>query len=100
MRRSRDRNGGEGLAFFVKISRPVGLSQSGFASARLISSISSAHLRFLYVWNSWGMDDCWTSARRQQAKSLELRAAASLARLWGEQGRGGEARDLLAQVYG
>jgi predicted ATPase len=46
------------------------------------------------------MDDCWTSARRQQAKSLELRAAASLARLWGEQGRGGEARDLLAQVYG
>jgi predicted ATPase len=39
-------------------------------------------------------------ARRQQAKSLELRAAASLARLWGEQGRRGEARDLLAPVYG
>ena len=46
------------------------------------------------------MDDCWTSARRQQAKSLELRAAASLARLWGEQGRRGEARGLLAPVYG
>jgi predicted ATPase len=39
-------------------------------------------------------------ARRQQTKSLELRAAASLARLWGEQGRRGEARDLLAPVYG
>ncbi len=39
-------------------------------------------------------------ARRQQAKSYELRAATSLARLWGEQGRRGEARDLLAPVYG
>jgi hypothetical protein len=35
-------------------------------------------------------------AQAQQAKSLELRAATSLARLWGEQGRRGEARDLLA----
>jgi predicted ATPase len=39
-------------------------------------------------------------AQRQQAKSYELRAATSLARLWGEQGRRGEARDLLAPVYG
>ena len=39
-------------------------------------------------------------AQAQQAKSLELRAAASLARLWGEQGRRAEARDLLAPVYG
>jgi len=39
-------------------------------------------------------------AQAQQAKSLELRAATSLARLWGEQGRRGEARDLLAPVYG
>jgi predicted ATPase len=29
-----------------------------------------------------------------------LRAATSLARLWGEQGRQSEARDLLAPVYG
>jgi len=39
-------------------------------------------------------------ARRQQAKSYELRAATSLARLWGGQGRRAEARDLLAPVYG
>jgi len=39
-------------------------------------------------------------AQAQQAKSLELRAAASLARLWGEQRRRVEAHDLLAPVYG
>ena len=39
-------------------------------------------------------------ARHQQAKSWELRAAMSLARLWATQGRRGEAHDLLAPVYG
>jgi predicted ATPase len=39
-------------------------------------------------------------ARERQPKSLELRAATSLARLWGEQGRRAEAQELLAPVYG
>lgn len=39
-------------------------------------------------------------AAEQEAKLLELRATVSLARLWGEQGRRVEARDLLAPVYG
>ena len=39
-------------------------------------------------------------ARAQQAKSWELRAATSLARLWRDQGKRQEARDLLAPVYG
>jgi class 3 adenylate cyclase/DNA-binding winged helix-turn-helix (wHTH) protein/predicted ATPase len=39
-------------------------------------------------------------ARLQQAKSLELRAARSLSRLWRQQGRRAEADALLAQVYG
>jgi predicted ATPase len=38
-------------------------------------------------------------ARQQEAKSLELRAATSLARLWQQQGKTAEARDLLAPVY-
>jgi predicted ATPase len=39
-------------------------------------------------------------AQEQEAKLWELRAAVSLARLWRDQGRRAEARDLLAPVYG
>jgi predicted ATPase len=39
-------------------------------------------------------------ARRQQAKSWELRAAMSLCRLWQQQGKRAEARALLAPIYG
>jgi class 3 adenylate cyclase/predicted ATPase len=39
-------------------------------------------------------------AREQQAKSWELRGAMSMARLWRDQGKRDDARDLLAQVYG
>jgi predicted ATPase len=38
-------------------------------------------------------------ARRQQAKSLELRAVMSLSRLWRQQGKRDEARQLLAGIY-
>jgi predicted ATPase len=39
-------------------------------------------------------------ARRQQAKSLELRAAMSLSRLWQRQGKRAAAWELLAPIYG
>jgi predicted ATPase len=39
-------------------------------------------------------------ARRQEAKSLELRAAMSLSRLWQQQGKRAEAYELLAPIYG
>jgi predicted ATPase len=38
-------------------------------------------------------------ARQQQAKSLELRAATSLSRLWQRQGKRDEAQQLLAPIY-
>ena len=41
-----------------------------------------------------------TVARQQQAKSWELRTAMSLARLWRDQGKEQQARELLALVYG
>jgi class 3 adenylate cyclase/predicted ATPase len=39
-------------------------------------------------------------ARKQKAKSWELRAAMSMARLWRDQGKGQQARELLAPIYG
>jgi class 3 adenylate cyclase/predicted ATPase len=44
--------------------------------------------------------DAITVAREQRAKSLELRAAINLARLWSDQGKCAEVRNLLAPVYG
>jgi len=38
-------------------------------------------------------------AQKQQTKSLELRAATSLARLWLRQGKKAEARQMLAEIY-
>jgi predicted ATPase len=39
-------------------------------------------------------------ARQQQARSWELRAALSLSRLWQQQGKQDEARELLTPIYG
>jgi predicted ATPase len=39
-------------------------------------------------------------ARKQQAKSLELRAVMSLSRLWQQQGKREVARQMLMEVYG
>ena len=54
-------------------------------------------------WAAWGTLACFQQAldiaRRQQAKSLELRAAMSLARLWQGQGKRDAAHSLLGAVY-
>jgi predicted ATPase len=53
--------------------------------------------------NQADAEDCFhhaiSIAQNQQAKSLELRAATSLARLWQQQGKPEEARQVLAAVY-
>jgi len=46
------------------------------------------------------LDRALAIARSQQAKSWELRAAISMARLWRDQGKRQQAHDLLAPVYG
>jgi predicted ATPase len=54
--------------------------------------------------DSSGAEECYFRAvdvaRRQSAKAFELRASISLARLWLEQVKRTEARDLLAPIYG
>jgi predicted ATPase len=54
--------------------------------------------------NTAAAEECFhqalTMARRQQARSWELRAAISLSRLWQLQGKGTAARTLLAEIYG
>ena len=45
-------------------------------------------------------EEALTIARRQHARSLELRAAMSLSRLWQRQGKRREASQLLAEIYG
>jgi predicted ATPase len=45
------------------------------------------------------LDRAISVARQQQAKSCELRAAMSMARLWRDQGKVQQARELLAPVY-
>jgi predicted ATPase len=52
----------------------------------------------LHEGQAW-IEQALRIARQQRAKSLELRAGTSLARLWGEQGRRAEASGLLAPVY-
>jgi class 3 adenylate cyclase/tetratricopeptide (TPR) repeat protein len=46
------------------------------------------------------LDQALRTARSQQARSLELRAATDIARLWIKQGKRAGARDVLASVYG
>jgi class 3 adenylate cyclase/predicted ATPase len=47
-----------------------------------------------------GFQTAIAAARAQQARSFELRAAMSMARLWRDQGKRDQARELLAPVYG
>ena len=58
------------------------------------------HARFTSRCAVVGAELALAVARQQQTKSWELRAAMSMARLWRDQGKRDEARELLAPVYG
>jgi adenylate cyclase len=65
---------------------------------------SSVHRSSFRIHRSEEAEACFHKAieiaRKQSAKSLELRAVMSLSRLWQQQGRREEARQMLAEIYG
>ena len=90
----------EGLAILDEALAAVNKTGGRWAEAEL-------HLRkgqLLMAASNELAENCFHQslavARRQQAKSLELRAAMSLSRMWQRQSRKAEARHLLAQIYG
>jgi predicted ATPase len=70
---------------------------------RLETSPSSSQASSLKPQVSREAEECFLKAieiaRRQQAKSLELRATVSLARLWQQQGKQCEAHAMLSEIY-
>lgn len=57
-----------------------------------------------YEWKTQEAEACFLqaidTARRQDAKSLELWAVMSLSRLWQQQGKEAQARQMLAEILG
>jgi len=87
---------GDGLRHRHK-AKAVGNSDS--PSLRQPRQCSTLPMRMAEVTPEGCFQKAIDIARRQEAKSWELRAAMSLARLWWEQGKRQEARELLAPVY-
>ena len=93
----------EGLAVLAKALTEVGETGIRFYEPEL-HRLKGEFLLGLDPENPAEAEACFRQAvaiaRRQQARSLELRATMSLARLWQRQGRCDEARATLAAVYG
>ena len=70
------------------------IRNAAFGPLRNARGVSEEHIgRCVTLLNSV------TVARQQQAKSWELRAAMSMARLWRDQGKPQQAHELLAPIY-
>jgi len=92
----------EGLRVLAEV--PAGRDSSGAGQGtaevyrlkgELLLTCASQHQAEAETW----FQQALAIARRQQAKSLELRAAMSLGRLWRQQGKRAEAYNLLAPIY-
>ena len=91
----------EGLSYLTEAEQIIETTNDAFAEAELHrvrgdllnanGDVAGAELSY---------QQAIAIAKRQSAKMFELRASTSLARLWRDQGKREEARDLLAPVYG
>jgi len=91
----------EGLNRLVEAAKLVETTQECWAEAemhRLRGTLLLSMSKHADAENSYRQ--ALSIAQRQSAKFWELRAAMSMARLWRDQGKGTEARNLLAPVYG
>jgi predicted ATPase len=94
---------GEGLAMLEEALALVDQSEERYWEAeihRLKGELLLARSAENQVEAESCLDKALDVARRQGAKSLELRAAMSLGRLWQRQGKRVTAHDLLAPIYG
>jgi predicted ATPase/class 3 adenylate cyclase len=93
----------EGLAVLAESLALVDKTGEGYYAAELYR-LKGALLLQLSLDNQSAAEASFQKAidvsRHQHAKSWELRAATSLARLWQQQGKRQEAHDLLAPIYG
>ncbi len=93
----------EGLAMLEEALALVDQSEERYWEAE-IHRLKGELLLARSAENQVEAEACWHQAlevaRRQGAKSLELRAAMSLSRLWQQQGKRDDARELLAPLYG
>jgi predicted ATPase len=87
------------LAEALAVAKDTGECRWDAEIHRLTGVLRLARLRADHAEVETCFHQALTIARRQQAKSLELRAAMSLARLWQGQGKHMEARQLLAPIY-
>jgi predicted ATPase len=102
------------LALLAEVSAQAGQIQTGLTTldeALAVASKNEEHWHEAELYRLKGelllqaeaenyFQKAITIARRQGAKSLELRAVMSLSRLWQGQGRREEARRMLAEIYG
>jgi predicted ATPase len=93
----------EGLRVLAEALAVVDKNAESYAEAEL-HRLKGELLRERAVPDEHQAEACFHQAldvaRRQQARSLELRAVMSLSRLWQQQGKRTEARALLAPLYG
>ena len=88
------------LAEALAVAKDTGECRWDAELHRLTGVLLLAHRRADHAEAETCFHQALTIAHQQQAKSLELRAAMSLSRLWQQQGKHAEARELLAPIYG